>query len=54
MGYCYVTCPTCCNHCIPCLMYFKVIIVLYENVLYVKFTGMYYFTEKVDFKILQN
>ena len=39
---------------IPCLMYFKVIIVLYENVLYVKFTGMYYFTEKVDFKILQN
>ena len=42
-------CPTCCNHCIPFLMYFKVIYSLYENVLHVEV--MYHFNEQVDFKI---
>ena len=40
--------PNLCNHCIPCLMCFKVIYSLYENVLYVEV--MYYFNEQVDFK----
>ena len=45
----YVICPTFCNHCIPCLMCFNVILVLYENMLYIEV--MYNFNEQVDFKI---
>ena len=45
----YIICPTCCDHCIPCLMCFKVI---YENVLFVEI--MYYFNEQVISKFLQN